>query len=339
MRKLSLILSTAALVCVVAFVAGELLVRFTRPVRTMYPRYKFIPEYGFGLYPDRRMVHSQPGHFEFHYTVNEYGYRGAAIPPADEYATRNIVVLGDSFSFGQGVEDDQPYAAVLDSLLGADYQVINLGTPGWGLTQEIRRYYELGERYQPAVVILQYCWNDPEDDLNHPVTYVEDGEFRFRNSTGSTGWAKKFLSGSIIQKSQLYNFYRGRVYEWFQNRHVRDVARQLEQPDTAASPAGDRVSPQESYYCQLFDLFVDKLNQDGKRLIVISVEKQLLNFPRIGERILADDEAGKLRYVDLDRVFEGIDRGGGFYSPEGHWGPKAHRLIAAALAGAIIDDS
>lgn len=327
------VLITFGVVVVAAFTAGELMIRFTRPVRTMYPRYRFIPEYGFGLFPGRSVVHSQPGRFEFHYTVNEYGYRGEAIPVAGRYDTHNVVVLGDSYTFGQGVDDGEPYAAVLGDLLGDDYAVVNLGSPGWGLTQEIRRYVDLGARYQPEVVVLQYCSNDPEDNLNHRVTTVENGEFVFHSSSTSTSWAKKYLSGSIIQKSQLYNFYRGRIYEWFQNRHVQQVAADL--GETAEPVRTGEVTARERFYCELLDRFAVELERDGVHLIMISVEKQLDNLPGVESCVMAEQDAGRLEYVDLDAVFDGVDRGDGFYSPEGHWGPRAHRLVAQALAPAI----
>jgi hypothetical protein len=267
--------------------------------------------------------------------VNEYGYRGDPVPPADSYATRNIVVLGDSFTFGQGVSDGEPYPAVLEELLGDNYEVINLGSPGWGLTQEIRRYYEFGALYQPEVVVLQYCWNDPEDNLNHRVTVIEGDDFRFQNSSNSTNWAKKYLSGSPIQKSQLYNFYRGRVYEWFQNRHVRRVAAEMSETPGPAAAGG--VSPQQEYYCELLDLFAEKLEEDGVRLIVISVEDQMSNFPYIAEHIQSLHDTRRIVYVDLDAAFANVERGEGFYSPEGHWGPRAHRLVAESLATAVED--
>ena len=332
MKRIFFVLSIIATVLVVVLVVGEVMVRVSSPVRTMYPRYKFIPEYGFGLYPNRRVVHACPGKFKFHYTVNEYGHRGRALSPADSNASRNIVVLGDSFAFGQGVSDGEPFAAVLDDLLGDDYAVLNLGSPGWGLTQQIRRYYEFARKYKPETVLLQYCWNDPEDNLNHSVTVVEDGEFRFQTSKNTTNWVKKYVSGSLIQKSQLYNFYRGRVYEWFQNRLVRKRMVELQQK---GEPAAGGASAHERYYVELFELFAAKLHADGVRLIVISVENQLHNFPYIAESILELHESDRLQYVDLDLLFKDAGRGDNFYSLEGHWGPRAHRLIAQELATVI----
>jgi lysophospholipase L1-like esterase len=332
------VLATVVLTVLIALATGEIVVRVTSPVRTMYPRYQFIPEYGFGLYPNRRIVHAQPGKFEFHYTVNEYGYRGDAVPIADSYATRNIVVLGDSYAFGQGVDDGEPYPAVLEDLLGDGYRVINLGVPGWGLAQEIRRYVEFGALYRPEAVILQYCWNDAEDNLNHMVTVIDDGGFRFQDSSNSTNWAKKYLSGSLIQKSQLYNFYRGRAYEWFQNRHVRRVAADLPSADrtapTDSGGAAARATPPEEFYCRILDLFAEQLAAGGVHLVVVAVEDRF-SSPYIVSRLHDLDAAGRIEYVDLGRTFAGVDPGGGFYSDEGHWGPRAHRLVAEALAPVV----
>lgn len=323
---LVLLFTVVATVCA----TGEIVVRVFSPVRYMYPRYKFIPGYGFGLFENRRIVHGQPGHFKFHYSVNQLGYRGRPVPVSDHYTTTNIVVLGDSFSFGMGVKDGEDYSSVLQTRLGDEYRVINLATPGWGLTQHIRRYYELGRLYRPEAVILQYCANDPEDNFNHKVTIIENGRFVFINSRNTTNWVKKYLSNSIIQKSQLYNFYRGRVYEFFQNRFIESAAR-----DHGATLAGTGgASPREVFYCQLLELFAEELTEEGVDLIMISVEGQLNTFPHIEDCVIRLHEEGRLRYLDLKSFF-GDDRGDGFYSVEGHWGPRAHGLIAGALAATL----
>ena len=54
----------------------------------------------------------------------------------------NIVLLGDSYTFGFGVNDGNEFAAVMSRELSSDYNIINTGVGGWGLTQQIRRYYE-----------------------------------------------------------------------------------------------------------------------------------------------------------------------------------------------------
>lgn len=109
------------------------------------------------------MIQELPGKWRFTYKINEYGYRGASVGISSKYFETNIVILGDSYSFGHGVQDGEEYAAVMNGILKEHYNVINLAVGGYGLTQEIRRYYAFGQLYQPRLVLLQFAENDPED--------------------------------------------------------------------------------------------------------------------------------------------------------------------------------
>ena len=60
----------------------------------------------------------------------------------------------------------------MDSYLN-NYNVINLGGSGWGLTQEIKRFYEFGQLYHPKVIILQFDETDPKDNFNYKLVEVE----------------------------------------------------------------------------------------------------------------------------------------------------------------------
>jgi hypothetical protein len=330
-KQVLFFLSLPLITGVLIFVTGEILVRVFDPVRYMYPRYKFSPKYGFELYENARMVHGHPGKFKFFYSVNEYGYRGHPVPPSGSYTKSNIVVLGDSFSFGQGVNDGEEYPALLREALAAAYEVINLATPGWGLTQQIRRYYDFGRLYEPDVVILQYSLNDPEDNLNQMVTVLGEDGFEFVDSHNPTNWVKKYLSGSIIQRSQLYNFFRGRVYEHFQDRFVNE---QASEQRTAVPPAEEGVMPREVLYCQLLERFVEDLNASGVIVIMIAVEKSLDVFTHIRDCVSSLNADDAIHYVELMDLF-GPTRNEGFYSAEGHWGPRAHRLIGEGLVQVI----
>jgi len=307
---------------------GEVLVRFLQPVEYLYPRYKFSAKYGLEPFENTRMVHGFPGKYRFYYTVNEMGHRGRAVPLASHYKRKNVVVLGDSYAFGMGVDDGDEFPSRLDDALGPEFDVANLGSPGWGLTQEIRRYYDIGSIYHPEIVILQFCANDPEDNFNNMVTVIADGEFVFRNHDTGIHWVKKYLSKSPIQKSQLYNFFRGRAYEVLKNALLR---KQEETYEAEERPGGDEGgSPQEKFYCELLEHFAHELRKDGVRLVMIAVNDQLARFPRIEEKVLELDRDGALEYVDVVPWFEGV---GDYESPEGHvWGATGHEIIGQRLA-------
>ena len=154
------------------------------------------------------MINACPGRWEFTYTTNEYQYRGLPVPISNIYEKENIIVLGDSYSFGQGVNDGDEYPAIIDAQLKEDFNVINLSVGGWGLTQQIRRYYEFGQLYSPKIVLLQFCANDPHDNFKNMVTIIENGRFKFQNSNNTINFVKKFLSKKDFLKKKCKLFMR-----------------------------------------------------------------------------------------------------------------------------------
>jgi hypothetical protein len=94
---------------------------------------------------------------------------------------RPILVVGDSFTFGDQVSDDQTWPAVLESLL--QKKVINGGVFGYGVDQTYLRTRQLIDQYRPDVVIFGFH----PDDINRcelsERTAVGKPYFEFREST------------------------------------------------------------------------------------------------------------------------------------------------------------
>ena len=77
--------------------------------------------------------------------------------------TFRILVLGDSVTFGHGAVHDYP--SLLEAMLkqwkpDTDWQVWNLGVPGYNTSQELAQLRELGPAYQPDLVIVGFFIND-----------------------------------------------------------------------------------------------------------------------------------------------------------------------------------
>lgn len=331
MKNLGFAVITTLLVFVIIALGGELLVRYIAPQPYLYPRLQYSEDYGFTLYRNTRMVNGIPGGFRFYYTVNEYGYRGIPVPPAPDERRVRIVVLGDSYGFGIGVPDGEEFASVLRSELGDGFDVINLSVGGYGLTQEIRRYYELGRMYRPQVVILQFCANDPLDNLENMVAVVEADSFAFRRTNSSVAWLKQYLSASPIQMSQLYNFLRDRLYIVLSNRKV--INARISGGCDPGSGQGGVISPEEEFYCRLLENFARGMHRRGVRFIIISVNGQIDQFPYIRKKVDELNTKKVLEYIEVAPWFEGVED---FGSPEGHsWGSRAHAIIGTHLAKII----
>jgi len=72
---------------------------------------------------------------------------------------QRILVLGDSFTFGEEVSDDETYSHDLESLL-PNTEVLNLGVQGYGHDQMLLYLRDEGAKYKPDIVILGFAYLD-----------------------------------------------------------------------------------------------------------------------------------------------------------------------------------
>jgi hypothetical protein len=323
----SIVLSVVIVAAVI--LVGELSIRIIDPQVSMYPRWKFSEKYGAELIENAQMVHERPGRWKFIYTINKYQYRGKLTPISGKYDRENIIVLGDSYSFGTGVNDGEEFASVMAQKLKSRNNVINLSVAGWGLTQHIRRYYEFGQLYFPKIVILQFCNNDPRDNFTNKVVFIENGEFQFQNSNNSINWVKKYFSDSIIQKSQIYNLIRDYLYRIFTNTQIEKEAKSYKEH----YEIDDKYLAEEQFYNELLELFVKDLNQKGIKVIMISVDNELDVYPNIKAKV---SELNSNKLIDYLEVMSWLRDVSDYGTPEGHaWGEKAHKIIGKNLAETI----
>jgi lysophospholipase L1-like esterase len=90
---------------------------------------------------------------------NSLGFRDREIPPkSDRY---RIVVVGDSFTWGQGVEEQDRYSDLIEKALGPGYEVFNFGRPGNNLPEHLDVLAQ-ALTVSPDFVLLQLYINDFE---------------------------------------------------------------------------------------------------------------------------------------------------------------------------------
>lgn len=115
------------------------------------------PALGITIAPGQARIQSP----EFIHTVTtrEVGCRRRAFRDdgLDDKKPR-ILALGDSFTWGVGVANEQTWPEVLEQLAGAD--VINAGYPGIGTRQELILFKECGPVLKPDITILAFFIND-----------------------------------------------------------------------------------------------------------------------------------------------------------------------------------
>ncbi len=94
---------------------------------------------------------------------NSDGFRDDEYP-IPRTGRRRIVFLGDSLTFGWGVEKPDTFESRLEAMLDAvePTEIINFGTGNYNTTQEVHLFLDEGLKYEPDDVVVFYFINDAE---------------------------------------------------------------------------------------------------------------------------------------------------------------------------------
>lgn len=192
--------------------------RMMAPV-PMMPRYVIANQFGIrGNMPNQRYSHSTA---EYRITI-ETNARGIRSKDEIRYEKpkyiKRIVLLGDSFGFGYGVDSDEMFTARMTYYLKNDcsenVEVINLSTSGHGNAEELIALSNEGFKYSPDLVLLAWHYTDLDDNVRSNLYEISDGKLRRKAKTYLPGVREReFLNQFelyrfLAEKSQIYNFIR-----------------------------------------------------------------------------------------------------------------------------------
>ena len=97
--------------------------------------------------------------------INSLGWRDREISLDKKEDTFRIIALGDSITFGWGVELHETYVKQLETILKKqnsykNYEVINISIEDLGLQEELKLLKQFGLDFQPDLVLLGFYLND-----------------------------------------------------------------------------------------------------------------------------------------------------------------------------------
>ena len=124
-----------------------------------------------------------------------------------------IVVLGDSFVFGIGVEDDLTIPSKLAIRLdnrGLPARVWNAGVPAYSLSEIICKFDRIGEGISPDVVVVIASFNDllAKSELPCHDSYLQNNRKRGGREEFSSLWSNLYpdVRDFLLGRSQLFVF-------------------------------------------------------------------------------------------------------------------------------------
>lgn len=165
--------------------------------------------------------------------INSQGLRShREFPLQPAFGVRRIAIVGDSFTFGDEVNDDQTLPYYLERFLNAT-EVLNFGVSGYGVDQMVLRLEEDVFRYNPTHVMFVIAI--PSDlaraivsEYNHPkpAFSVNNGQLLVSNSPVPV----RLSQSAIFRHSFLAAWFLGRPKESnydFSENHVLAVSQAL----------------------------------------------------------------------------------------------------------------
>jgi hypothetical protein len=191
----------------------------------------FDPTLGWRLRPNvsYRSVDHQTG-LDYLIKTNSLGLRDREFPLDEPAGRRRILLIGDSVTFGTGVDADWRFSDFMQRALGDDVAVINAGVPGWGNDQELLYYETTAYKFEPDIVVLTFTMAN--DVVNNALAHLFLGTApkpRFEVKAGSLRQVDAVkipepisppLWKTIGRHSRFLLFVKRRLDRWVYVRHA-----------------------------------------------------------------------------------------------------------------------
>lgn len=318
-----------------ALILFEIIVRtfFEEPIM---PRY--VMDTGFGVrahQPNITTRHFMPGDYDIIISTNSTGMRGARDYNIDKPdRVYRIALIGDSFVFGHGVNDDEVVSAVLEASLNETvtgnpkkYEVLNFGVSGFGQAEELITYRHRVRHYDPDMVVLFYFNNDFGNNAVSNLFEVDgSGELVRKNNEYLPGvHASEVLYGIapirwLFENSQGWNLIRNRLSALVQKTYLKKQG---------LKSYSDSSNTADILTRRLLLELVNEIREDNARPVVFVIPHKGLesNFPLETNAVTASGA----EFVDGRKYLSSEH----YHNRDSHWNAGGHKVAAAILNGLV----
>jgi len=266
--------------------------------------------------------------------INSIGLRERELQEEHFVAhVKRVLAVGDSGTFGFGVNVGDRFSTILESLLnnaGYEFIVINTGVAGWGTIQEVMHALDHMEIFKPDYIILTFVGNDPGNDDKF-LMGMKDAEKGLIYFPG-----KKFIRKHSHLYRILANYAQPVIYNWLKRRWFkRDNTADRDQAtfDTeSASFISERQWDRTLKIIKNFHSDYLKYNPDG----LLIMQSSNPTNPDIRVKLNELSNGNNLLYVDLYTDAQKVAKRKLPY--DGHWSREMHTVSAKKLFDIIQQD-
>lgn len=256
----------------------------------------------------------------FHLATNSLGLRGPEVPFQKPPGGWRAWCLGDSITYGYGVNEDETYEARLQGLLQEKHpdrkiEILNGGCPGWSSFQARQLTEAVGLQFQPDLYILAFVYADP--------AFEDVADSARVDANPLVRWTKLGLN-----QSELYMYMRQRVMRRTNPRGLTPEDYRLTVP---------RIPEKE--YRENLTWFAEQAKRTGGHVIFLNLAKRepdphdgYAAYRKMARETM--ESTGNV-WLDIDALFRSQPNPEGLYSDRIHPNAEGFALMARAIADAV----
>ena len=238
--------------------------------------------------------------------INKDGFRSPS--SWDANAEKRVLILGDSFAFGEGVNLEDRFDSIIMGLRPT-WSFINLGMSGYGTDQEIiagRKYFDLLKTGD--VVVLLTHMNDFHDILRHASFGRAKPRFELNGKDFIERPPPLGFTEILRDKSYLFSFITSR----FERRR----------PISA-----DEIFQSAGLYYALVQSMRKELRRDVRLIAAFHgmnflTELNAASISKMYERLCVNQN------IDCISLDEDLTGSNGNFFPDSHWTKEGHGIVA-----------
>ncbi len=296
--------------------------------------------------------------FDFTVRINSRGLRDREFSFTKPPGVYRILVLGDSHTFGWGVEMEETYARRLERRLNSArrvntrVEVINCGVPAMGTAHQILFLETEGWRYRPDAILLGFFFNDVNDNAISPLFRLEEGRLVRRDPPDRSGFPfPRGVDGGEAQEPPSPPPPRpappGPSF-WVRHSHLARLVRERSARlrHAQAGPPAPRMqsAPASELTAHLLAELARLCREHQARLLVALLPANF-DCSRPASHTLLAGHAPALRLLpdperqlhDLMPAFRAAGCAGHFFRQDGHINRAGHRVVAEAVAVRLLE--
>lgn len=265
--------------------------------------------------------------FSVDVVINSQGIRD------DEYSLnrtdkKRMLVLGDSFGWGFGVEHQDRFSEILEDI-HSDWEIINASVSGYGTDQQFLFLKEKAIAFRPDVVLLLFHNSDFGNNIHavdnwyyKPFFVVERGHLKLQNvpvpkSTTIQRFARFLMGRTYLGLRVCYCLKRLKTRVVSLTRSMRPASREKNSMD------------EQRTYLVTYHLIkaMSKLSkEEGAKFVLVSIPMNVEER----EWIQKITKKENIPYLQLDKYFESME-GSTRFPHDYHWNVKGHAIAAKAI--------